>query len=71
MADTGTNILSKEGTNLAYFAPKNTDSYKTFSEIDIIRWYAIQPYVIKFVGDLRQVCDFLRVPPPIKLTAPI
>ena len=29
-------------------------------------------YVIKFVGDMRQVCGFLRVlqfPPPIKLTA--
>jgi len=31
-----------------------------------------QHYVIKFVSDLRQVGDFLRVlrfPPPIKLTA--
>jgi hypothetical protein len=23
--------------------------------------YSIQQYVIKFVSDLRQVCDFLRV----------
>ena len=36
--------------------------------------YLIQHYVMKFVSDLRQVCDFLRVlrfPPPIKLTAMI
>jgi len=35
---------------------------------------SIQPYVIKFVSDLRQVGGFLRVllfPPPIKLTATI
>jgi len=34
----------------------------------------VQHYVIKFVGDLRQVDGFLRVlrfPPPIKLTATI
>jgi hypothetical protein len=34
----------------------------------------VQHYVIKFVSDLRQVGDFLRVlwfPPPIKLTATI
>ena len=34
--------------------------------------YSIQHYVIKFVGDLLQVCGFLRVlwfPLPIKLTA--
>jgi hypothetical protein len=34
--------------------------------------YSLQHYVIKFVSDLRQLCDFLRVlqlPPPIKLTA--
>ena len=30
--------------------------------------YSIQHYVIKFVRDLRQVCDFLRFPPSIKLT---
>jgi hypothetical protein len=33
--------------------------------------YLIQHYVIKFVSDMRQVGDFLRVlrfPPPIKLT---
>jgi hypothetical protein len=33
--------------------------------------YSIQQFVIKFVSDLRQVDDFLRVllfPPPIKLT---
>ena len=32
----------------------------------------VQQYVIKFVTDLRQFCDFLRIlrfPPPIKLTA--
>jgi hypothetical protein len=32
--------------------------------------YSIQHYVIKIVGDLRQLGDFLRVlrfPPPIKL----
>ena len=28
-------------------------------------------YVIKFVSDLRQVCDFLQFPPPIKLIATI
>ena len=36
--------------------------------------YSIQHYVIKFVSDLRQVGEFLRVlrfPPPIKLTAMI
>jgi hypothetical protein len=36
--------------------------------------YSMQPYVIKFVSDLRQVGGFLRVlqfPPPIKLTATI
>ena len=36
--------------------------------------YLIQHYVIKFVSDLRQVGDFLRVlrfPPPIKLTTTI
>ena len=32
---------------------------------------AVQHYVIKFVSDLRQVGDFLRFPPPIKLTATI
>ena len=34
--------------------------------------YWIQPYVIKFVSDLRQVSGFLQVirfPPSIKLTA--
>jgi hypothetical protein len=33
--------------------------------------YSIQHYVIKFVSDLRQVGCFLRLPPPIKLTATI
>jgi hypothetical protein len=36
--------------------------------------FSIQHYVIKFVCDLQQVCDFLQVlwfPPPIKLTATI
>ena len=33
--------------------------------------YSIQHYVIKFVGDLRQLGEFLRFPPPIKLTATI
>jgi hypothetical protein len=36
--------------------------------------YSIPHYVIKFVSDLRQVGDFLRVhrfPLPIKLTATI
>jgi hypothetical protein len=36
--------------------------------------YSIQHYVIKFVSDVRQVGDFLRIlkfPPPIKLTATI
>jgi hypothetical protein len=31
----------------------------------------VQHYVIKFVSDLRQVSGFLRVPPPINLTATI
>jgi len=31
--------------------------------------YSIQHYAIKFVSDLRQVGGFLRLPPPIKLTA--
>jgi hypothetical protein len=38
------------------------------------RFTRSQPYVIKFVSDLRQVCGFLRVlryPSPIKLTATI
>jgi hypothetical protein len=36
--------------------------------------YSIQHYVIKFVGDLRQVGSFLwvlQLSPPIKLTATI
>jgi len=36
--------------------------------------YSKQRYVIKFVSDLRQVGDFIRVlwfPPPIKLNAKI
>jgi hypothetical protein len=36
--------------------------------------YSIQHYVVKFVSDLRQVGEFLRVlrfPPPIKLTVTI
>ena len=36
--------------------------------------YSIQHFVVKFVGDLRQVGGFLqllRFPPPIKLTATI
>jgi hypothetical protein len=36
--------------------------------------YSIQHYVLKFVSDLRQVGDFLRVlrfPPPIKLIIPV
>jgi hypothetical protein len=36
--------------------------------------YSMRHYVMKFVIDLRQVGDFLRVlrfPPPIKLTATI
>jgi hypothetical protein len=38
------------------------------------KMYSIQHYVIKFVGDLRQICVFLwvlRFPPSIKLTATI
>ena len=31
--------------------------------------YSIQHYLIKFVGDLLQVCGFLQFPPPIKVTA--
>ena len=34
--------------------------------------YSIQHYVVNFVSDLHQVCEFLlvlRFPPPIKLTA--
>jgi hypothetical protein len=31
--------------------------------------YSIQHYLIKFVGDLLQVCSFLQFPPPIKVTA--
>jgi hypothetical protein len=30
--------------------------------------YFKQHYVINFVSDLRQICGFLRFPPPIKLT---
>jgi hypothetical protein len=36
--------------------------------------YSLQHYVIKFVSNLRQLCDFLRLlqlPPPIKLTATV
>ena len=33
--------------------------------------YSIQQYMIKFVSDLRQVGDFLRFPPPIKVTTTI
>ena len=38
-------------------------------ECDHRSWYWIQHYVLKFIGDLRQVGDILRVlqfPPPIK-----
>ena len=31
--------------------------------------YSIKHYVIKFVNDLRQFGAFLRLPPPIKLSA--
>jgi hypothetical protein len=31
----------------------------------------MQPYVVKFFSDLRQIDGFLRCPPPIKLTATI
>ena len=31
----------------------------------------VQHFVIKFFSDLRQVCGFLRLPPPIKLTATV
>jgi hypothetical protein len=44
---------------------------KTIVHVEV---YSIQRYVIKFVGDLRQVSDFLwvlRFPLPIKLTATI
>jgi hypothetical protein len=30
------------------------------------KMYLIQHYVIKFVSDLRQICGFLRFPPPSK-----
>jgi hypothetical protein len=33
--------------------------------------HSIQHYVLMFVSDLRQIGDFLRVPPPIKLTVMI
>jgi hypothetical protein len=33
--------------------------------------YSIQHYVIKFVSDLRQDDGFLRLSPPLKLTAKI
>ena len=33
--------------------------------------YSTQLYVIKFVNDFRQICSFLRFPPPIKLAATI
>jgi len=33
--------------------------------------YLIKHYVMQFVSDLRQVSDFLRFPPPIKLTPTI
>jgi hypothetical protein len=42
------------------------------SEFESRSGWGIQHYVIKFVGDLRQVGGFLRVlrfPPPIKLIA--
>ena len=48
---------------------KVVSSNPTHSEV-----YPIHHYVIKFVSDLRQVCDFLWIlqfPPPIKLTAKI
>jgi bacteriorhodopsin len=44
-------------------------AYLTYGEV-----YSIQSYVIQFVSDSRQVCDFLCVllfPPPIQLTATI
>ena len=39
--------------------------------INIVSLNPAQHYVIKFVSDLRQVGCFLRLPPPIKLTATI
>jgi hypothetical protein len=57
----------------------HSPSLYTRDGVDVVEWsrdemYSIQLYVIKFVSDLRQVGDFLRVlrfPPPIKLTAMI
>jgi hypothetical protein len=49
--------------------PKIIKQYLMMSEV-----YSIQPYVIKFVSDLRQVSGFLQVlwfPPSIKLAAKI
>ena len=35
------------------------------------KWEFLKDYVIKFANDLREVCGFLRFPPPIKQTATI
>ena len=52
---------------LVSITAKDVSSNPTHGEVN-----SIQHYVIKFVGDLRQVSGFLRVlrsSPPIKLTA--
>ena len=40
-------------------------------EFETRRGQSVQPYVIKFVSDLRQDGGVLRFPPPIILTATI
>jgi hypothetical protein len=40
-------------------------------EVEFRSGQCVQHYVIKFVSDLGQVGGFLRVPPPINLTATI
>jgi hypothetical protein len=48
--------------------------HKFVTGATLLQLYSIQPYVIKFVSDLRQVSGFprvLRFPPPIILTATI
>ena len=37
--------------------------------LDHVEVYSIEHYVIKFVSDLQQVCDFLKI--PIKLITTI
>jgi hypothetical protein len=69
--------VSKTHTHITHMLQQCTSIVYLFSIGSfIVSWnpthgelYLIQHYVIKFLSDLRQVSGFIRIPPPIKLTA--